>query len=128
MHVGGRSTTCSGGRHAPSLFRGAQPPSRRHAARSFTAASMAAPGAATSAITACATTKYEAAAGGEDTCAVCLSKFKDGETLKHPLCSPDHRFHGRCLRAWFAKENANCPTCRFDCRSGRAASDSDMQV
>ncbi|XP_042479477.1 probable E3 ubiquitin-protein ligase RHY1A [Macadamia integrifolia] len=45
-----------------------------------------------------------------DECAVCLERFKDGETLLHLLCA--HRFHSRCLAPWL-ENSSHCPCCRL---------------
>ncbi|KAK9269154.1 hypothetical protein L1049_000923 [Liquidambar formosana] len=46
----------------------------------------------------------------QDECAVCLERFKAGETLVHLPCA--HRFHSRCLVPWL-ESNAHCPCCRM---------------
>ncbi|KAL5698424.1 hypothetical protein ACHQM5_029461 [Ranunculus cassubicifolius] len=50
-------------------------------------------------------------ASDEDECAVCLERFKGGQTLVHLPCS--HRFHSRCIVPWLAN-NTQCPCCRTD--------------
>ncbi|PIA45647.1 hypothetical protein AQUCO_01600103v1 [Aquilegia coerulea] len=47
----------------------------------------------------------------QDECAVCLERFKSGETLLHLPCA--HRFHSRCLVPWL-ENSAHCPCCRTD--------------
>ncbi|KAF5176641.1 E3 ubiquitin-protein ligase [Thalictrum thalictroides] len=47
----------------------------------------------------------------QDECAVCLERFKSGETLLHLPCA--HRFHSMCLVPWL-ENNAHCPCCRTD--------------
>ncbi|XWS17042.1 hypothetical protein CRYUN_Cryun33cG0033800 [Craigia yunnanensis] len=49
-------------------------------------------------------------ASDQDECAICLERFKAGETLVHPPCA--HRFHSRCLVPWL-ENNAHCPCCRM---------------
>ncbi|XP_022730703.1 probable E3 ubiquitin-protein ligase RHY1A [Durio zibethinus] len=46
----------------------------------------------------------------QDECAICLERFKAGETLVYPPCA--HRFHSRCLVPW-VENNAHCPCCRM---------------
>ncbi|KAE8654494.1 zinc finger family protein [Hibiscus syriacus] len=46
----------------------------------------------------------------QDECAICLERFKAGESLVHPPCA--HRFHSRCLVPWL-QNNAHCPCCRI---------------
>lgn len=66
----------------------------------------------------CATIKFDEAddapGAGDAQCSICLSAFCTGERLKSPACG--HRFHGRCIRAWFNKSHSECPVCRYDCR------------
>lgn len=46
----------------------------------------------------------------DNECAVCLSEFQDGESLKHlPNCT--HVFHIACIDIWF-QSHSNCPICR----------------
>lgn len=48
-------------------------------------------------------------------CAVCLSEFKDYETLRLiPKC--DHVFHPECIDAWLAA-HVTCPLCRTNLNS-----------
>ncbi|XP_043702121.1 probable E3 ubiquitin-protein ligase RHY1A [Telopea speciosissima] len=47
---------------------------------------------------------------GQDECAVCLERFKAGETLLHLPCA--HRFHSRCLVPWL-ESSSHCPCCRL---------------
>ncbi|XVF34493.1 hypothetical protein REPUB_Repub18cG0063400 [Reevesia pubescens] len=49
-------------------------------------------------------------ASDQDECAICLERFKAGETLVHPPCA--HRFHSRCLAPWL-ENNSHCPCCRM---------------
>ncbi|XP_022756502.1 probable E3 ubiquitin-protein ligase RHY1A [Durio zibethinus] len=50
-------------------------------------------------------------ASDQDECAICLERFKTGESLVHPPCA--HRFHSRCLVPWL-ENNAHCPCCRTE--------------
>ncbi|XWS27128.1 hypothetical protein CRYUN_Cryun26dG0089500 [Craigia yunnanensis] len=54
--------------------------------------------------------KLSSKSSDQDECAICLERFKAGETLVHPPCS--HRFHSRCLVPWL-ENNAHCPCCRM---------------
>ncbi|KAJ4709677.1 RING/U-box superfamily protein [Melia azedarach] len=47
----------------------------------------------------------------QEECAICLDRFKIGETLLHLPCA--HRFHARCLVPWL-ENNAHCPCCRME--------------
>ncbi|KAK6248280.1 hypothetical protein QUC31_019845 [Theobroma cacao] len=49
-------------------------------------------------------------ASDQEECAICLERFKAGETLVHLPCA--HRFHSRCLIPW-VENNAHCPCCRM---------------
>ncbi|KFK40025.1 hypothetical protein AALP_AA3G320300 [Arabis alpina] len=44
-------------------------------------------------------------------CAICLDRFKMGETLVNLPCS--HKFHSNCLLPWL-DTNVYCPYCRTD--------------
>ncbi|KAF8654374.1 hypothetical protein HU200_061554 [Digitaria exilis] len=44
-------------------------------------------------------------------CAVCLSEFDDGETLRLLLPTCAHAFHVDCIDAWLAS-HVTCPVCR----------------
>ena len=47
----------------------------------------------------------------QDSCAICLEEFNDGETIKKmPDCG--HIFHGDCITNWLKMHN-NCPYCRL---------------
>ncbi|KAK9947429.1 hypothetical protein M0R45_003055 [Rubus argutus] len=46
----------------------------------------------------------------QDECAVCLERFRPGETLVHLPCA--HRFHSGCMVPWL-ENNAHCPCCRM---------------
>ncbi|XP_058110981.1 RING-H2 finger protein ATL52-like [Magnolia sinica] len=53
-----------------------------------------------------------ASKGDDGTCAVCLSEFKDGESLRLlPECM--HSFHVPCIDTWL-ESHSNCPLCRTD--------------
>ncbi|CAF0934082.1 unnamed protein product [Adineta ricciae] len=45
----------------------------------------------------------------DDKCAICLSNYKTGETLKRLRC--DHFFHSDCIDPWL-KTSVQCPICR----------------
>ncbi|CAN7056537.1 unnamed protein product [Brassica oleracea var. botrytis] len=51
-------------------------------------------------------------AGTEAECIICLSEFKDGDTLR-VLDRCKHGFHVHCIQQWFSS-NRSCPTCRTD--------------
>lgn len=43
-------------------------------------------------------------------CAVCLSKFSEGESVRKLNCK--HTFHKDCLDKWLQQSLATCPLCR----------------
>ncbi|CAL5214468.1 unnamed protein product [Lathyrus oleraceus] len=45
-------------------------------------------------------------------CRVCLSEFKEGDTVRNLNC--EHTFHKDCLDEWFLQDQycATCPLCR----------------
>ncbi|KAK1549714.1 hypothetical protein Q3G72_006634 [Acer saccharum] len=45
----------------------------------------------------------------QEECAICLERFKVGDTLVHLPCA--HGFHARCLVPWL-QGNTQCPCCR----------------
>jgi hypothetical protein len=47
--------------------------------------------------------------GTDDKCAVCLSEYKTGETVKRLRCK--HFFHPDCIDPWL-KTSTQCPICR----------------
>ena len=47
---------------------------------------------------------------GSMECAVCLSKFSEGESVRKLNCK--HTFHKDCLDKWLQKCLATCPLCR----------------
>ncbi|KAI4382831.1 hypothetical protein MLD38_008743 [Melastoma candidum] len=54
----------------------------------------------------------EAARVGDDTCAICLCEFEEGEELRRlPECT--HSFHAACIDMWLYS-HASCPMCRMD--------------
>jgi len=48
---------------------------------------------------------------GDDICAICFSKYEEGEKLRILPCHPLHHFHLACIDPWLAL-NASCPSCR----------------
>lgn len=50
--------------------------------------------------------------GGGGMCAVCLSEFEEGESLRTlPECM--HSYHAPCIDMWLYS-HSNCPICRYD--------------
>ncbi|KAF2318731.1 hypothetical protein GH714_010359 [Hevea brasiliensis] len=59
--------------------------------------------------------------GGDDeeTCAICLSEFEEGEELRTlPECK--HSYHMACIDMWLYS-HSNCPVCRTDALSPEPA-------
>ncbi|KAK1359838.1 receptor homology region, transmembrane domain- and RING domain-containing protein 1-like [Heracleum sosnowskyi] len=51
----------------------------------------------------------------ENTCAICLQDFKDGDSLKILPCQ--HKFHANCVGSWLTKWNTFCPVCKYDLKT-----------
>ncbi|PRQ47396.1 putative transcription factor C2H2 family [Rosa chinensis] len=51
----------------------------------------------------------------EETCAICLENYKDGEILKVLPCQ--HEFHSSCVDSWLTKWGTCCPVCKHDMRT-----------
>ena len=49
----------------------------------------------------------------EDSCAICLGGFFEGDTISTLPCNKFHSFHTICLEEWFYT-NVCCPLCRSD--------------
>ena len=47
----------------------------------------------------------------EDSCAICLQKFKGTDIIKEFCCK--HIFHKKCLLKWLQNSN-NCPLCKHN--------------
>lgn len=48
----------------------------------------------------------------QDTCAICLDLFEDGEELRHLACH--HEFHTECIDPWLLTRKRTCPLCKGD--------------
>jgi len=57
----------------------------------------------------------------EDTCAICLEDYKDGEILTVLPCR--HGFHSICMDSWLNKSGTFCPVCKHDLATKIACSD-----
>ena len=49
----------------------------------------------------------------DDTCAVCINKYINGDVISTLPCSKRHSFHTYCLEEWF-HTSVSCPMCRCD--------------
>ena len=48
----------------------------------------------------------------ETTCNICLTAFKQGETMRVLPCQ--HEFHQDCIDRWLLESKRTCPCCRLD--------------
>lgn len=49
---------------------------------------------------------------GAPECAICLSPYAAGETIKLVPCGQKHHFHEVCLTTWLRGSQKTCPLCR----------------
>ncbi|CAF0825560.1 unnamed protein product [Adineta steineri] len=55
------------------------------------------------------TMTYRKSKTKDDKCAICLSEYKNDETVKRLRC--EHLFHAECIDPWL-KTSSQCPICR----------------
>ncbi|CAN0511275.1 unnamed protein product, partial [Scytosiphon promiscuus] len=46
----------------------------------------------------------------DDTCAICLDAYEEGESLTGLPCH--HSFHTHCIRPWLSGKSGLCPLCK----------------
>ena len=51
--------------------------------------------------------------GNENTCAVCLAEYENGDEVRMLPCM--HKFHVACVDPWL-EDNRTCPVCKSDVR------------
>ena len=56
-------------------------------------------------------TEYKLWFGSEESCNICLEKFKWLENITELPCK--HKYHSDCIYKWF-KNSSTCPTCRYN--------------
>ncbi|KAF9913914.1 hypothetical protein BX616_009316 [Lobosporangium transversale] len=49
----------------------------------------------------------------DDTCAVCIDEFVEGEEIRMLPCH--HEFHCECIDPWLIRKSSTCPLCKYDC-------------
>ena len=49
----------------------------------------------------------------DETCAICIYRYINGDVISTLPCSKRHSFHTYCLEEWF-RTNVSCPLCRCD--------------
>lgn len=64
------------------------------------------------------TTLFRQGGFPDQSCAVCLTNFEEGETLRALPCG--HCFHDTCVDQWLLR-SAHCPTCRRPVAKGACA-------
>lgn len=72
--------------------------------------------------------KYHKTGGGGSggMCAVCLSEFEEGESLRTlPECM--HSYHAPCIDMWLYS-HSNCPICRYDVVAAPSTSTSPQML
>jgi len=48
-----------------------------------------------------------------DTCAICIEDFSDGEEIRKLPCH--HEFHYECIDPWLTQKSSTCPLCKYEC-------------
>ena len=49
----------------------------------------------------------------DETCAICINRYINGDVISTLPCSKRHSFHTYCLEEWF-RTSVSCPLCRCD--------------
>mmetsp|Transcript_63691 Transcript_63691/g.151862 ORF Transcript_63691/g.151862 Transcript_63691/m.151862 type:complete len:236 (-) Transcript_63691:16-723(-) len=63
----------------------------------------------------------------QDSCAICLCEYSDGERLRVLPCEGNHAFHEQCLKRWLQR-NPTCPMCREDLRPQAVQLDAEVAL
>ncbi|KAG0317733.1 hypothetical protein BGZ99_006119 [Dissophora globulifera] len=48
-----------------------------------------------------------------DTCAICIEDFVDGDQIRKLPCY--HEFHCECIDPWLTRKSSTCPLCKYEC-------------
>lgn len=73
--------------------------------------------------------KTEEVTFNQDSCSICLEKFKEEESVHSLSCS--HIFHARCLFLWFKDKvmaTMNCPLCSKNILTSNEQAQSQLEV
>ncbi|KAG0261012.1 E3 ubiquitin-protein ligase rnf13 [Mortierella polycephala] len=62
----------------------------------------------------------------DDTCAICLDEFADGEEIRTLPCH--HEFHSECIDPWLTGKSSTCPLCKFECLTSAEDGNADSEV
>ncbi|KAF8928297.1 hypothetical protein EDD21DRAFT_204197 [Dissophora ornata] len=58
-----------------------------------------------------------------ETCAICLDDFSEGEEIRTLPCH--HEFHCECIDPWLTRKSSTCPLCKYECLLPTAEEDEE---